>query len=334
LIDVSAKDRTLRWASAEGFLEAGPETLKRVVDGTVPKGDVLAVARCAGITAAKRTAETIILCHPIPLDWVEVRLEVEERGIRAISEVKAIWKTGVEMEALSAVMAALLNAYDMLKPLDDRLSIHDVRLTKKKGGKSDFAETLPRPLRTAVLVISDSTYAGTREDKSGKMIQEHLGDQPVNVEVYEVLPDDQERISRRLIELADDVGLDLVFTTGGTGLGPKDVTPEATRAVIDTEATGVAEAIRSHGMERTPRAMLSRGVVGARGQCIIVNLPGSSRGAKESIEALFPGLLHGFPMLWGGGHDHGKPGDDPAGSGEPADKKAEVATTGEGRADP
>ena len=306
MIDVSSKFSTLRWARAEGFLNAAPETLRRVSDGTVPKGDVLEVARTAGISAAKRTADWIVFCHPIPLDWLDVRLEVEERGIRVVAEAKAIWKTGVEMEALTAVSAALLNAYDMLKPLDSDLSIGEVRLTAKRGGKSDFAEDLAEPLKTAVLVLSDSTFAGTREDKSGKVIQESLRDQPVAVEVYEVLPDDIDRIRDRLTELVDDEGMDLIITTGGTGLGPKDLTPEATRQVVEKEVAGIAEAIRGHGMDRTPRAMLSRALVGVRGQSLIVNLPGSSRGAKESMEALFPALLHAFPMLWGGGHESGK----------------------------
>lgn len=330
MIDVSAKSSTLRQARADGILRASPETLRRVADGDVPKGDVLEIARVAGISAAKRTAEWIVFCHPIPLDWIGVTLEVEDQGIRVRADVKAIWKTGVEMEALTAVMAALLNAYDMLKPLDDSLSIGEVRLLWKKGGKSDFAEELAEPLKAAVLVISDSTYAGEREDKSGRLIREFLTGQPVVVDAYEILPDVQEKIEERLTALADSEGYDLVLTTGGTGLGPKDLTPEATRAVIDTEAQGIAEAVRAHGRERTPRAMLSRGVVGARGKCLIVNLPGSSRGAKESVEALFPGLLHAFPMLWGGGHDESKTGGAPERTdGEPAESAPGVSPRGE-----
>ena len=97
--------------------------------------------------------------------------------------------------------------------------------------------------------------------------------------------------------------IDLIFTTGGTGFGPKDLTPEATRKVIDKEAPGITETMRRHGKERTPYAMLSRELAGMRNQSIIINLPGSSKGAQESLEALFPGLLHIFPMIWGGGHE-------------------------------
>lgn len=302
MIDVSPKFNTLRYAQAEGKIFARPETIDRVKNGRVPKGDVFEIARSAGISAAKRTSEWIIFCHPIPLDWIEVHLQAGNNHLRAEAEVKSVWKTGVEMEALTAVTAALLNAYDMLKPLDDSLRMGEIQLIRKKGGKSDFRETFDRPLRASVLVISDSTFAGTREDKSGKIIREFLQDQPVKVEIYDVLPDDETRLKNRLLKLTDQEKMDLIFTTGGTGLGPKDVTPEATRQVIDKEVPGIAEAIRRHGKDRTPYAMLSREVVGVRRHTLIVNLPGSSRGAKESLEAIFPGLLHAFPMLWGGGH--------------------------------
>jgi len=302
MIDVSPKFSTLRYAKAEGKLYCQPEILEVVSNRQVPKGDVLEVARSAGIAAAKRTSEWIVFCHPIPLDWVEVTVSVENDHIAVSSEVRAVWKTGVEMEALSAVTAALLNIYDMLKPLDDDLRIGEIRLVEKKGGKSDWTDTLPEPLRSAVLVISDSTHAGTRQDSSGEAIREFLQDQPVEVVVFDILPDDREQIEKRLQELVDSEGIDLIFTTGGTGLGQKDVTPEATYAVIDREIPGIAEAIRKHGRDRTPFAMLSRGVCGVRGESLIINLPGSTRGAKESLEALFPGLLHAFLMLRGGGH--------------------------------
>lgn len=302
MIDVSPKFKTLRYAMAKGTLFAKPEIVNRVIDRTVPKGDVLEVARAAGINAAKRCADWMVFCHNLPLDWVDVKFEFEEERIKVFSEVKAVWKTGVEMEALAAVTGALLNMYDMLKPLDDDLSFGDIKLVKKKGGKSSFRDAFPEPLRAAVLVISDSTYAGEREDKSGKIIQQFLANQPVTVEVYEILPDEKEQIRDRLIKLVDHEKIDLIFTTGGTGAGPRDVTPEATREVLHKEFPGIAETIRKHGKDRTPYAMLSREVSGVRNNSLIVNLPGSSKGALESMQALFPGLLHAFPMMKGFGH--------------------------------
>ncbi len=305
MIDVSPKFNTLRYAKAEGILTANPESIKRVLEKTVPKGDVLQVARAAGISAAKNAADWMVFCHTLPLDWVGITYEIGDDTLKISAEVKAIWKTGVEMEAMAAVTGALLNVYDMLKPLDENLSFSDVKLVKKKGGKSSFKDNFAEPLKSAVLVISDSTYAGNREDTSGKCIKQFLEDQQISVSVYEILPDDSERIENRLRQLADDQ-CDLLITTGGTGFGPRDITPEATAKVIEKEAPGLVETIRRHGKERTPYAMLSRELAGICGKTVIINLPGSSKGAQESIEALFPGLLHAFPMLWGGGHDEEK----------------------------
>jgi molybdenum cofactor biosynthesis protein MoaC len=302
MIDVSPKFSSLRYARAEGCLYGKPEVLSRVADKTVPKGDVLEVARAAGITAAKRCSDMIVFCHPIPLDWVEINFEIESDHIRVIAQVRSVWKTGVEVEAITAVTGALLNAYDMLKPLDADLSFGNIRVLKKRGGKNDFNDRFNKKLPAAVLVISDSTFAGKRKDKSGKIIRAFLEKQPVNIKVYEVLPDDEERITTRLRQLVDEEGVRLIFTTGGTGLGPRDLTPEATRKMIDREVPGIAEAIRRHGKERTPYAMLSRELVGVRGENLIINLPGSSMGAKESLEAIFPGVLHAFPMMSGVGH--------------------------------
>jgi len=304
MIDVSPKFNSLRYARAEGYLYGNPEALARVADKTVPKGDVLEVARAAGILAAKRCSDMIVFCHPIPLDWVEVNFEVEPEHIRVIAEVRSVWKTGVEVEAITAVTGALLNAYDMLKPLDAELSFGGITVLKKRGGKSDFADTFSKPVQTAVIVLSDSTHAGTRKDKSGLVIKEFLKDQPVEISVYEVLPDDRKLIAERLIDLADKEKMQLVITTGGTGLGPRDVTPEATLDVLERTIPGIVEAVRKHGRERTPFAMLSRGEAGVRGDCVIINLPGSSKGALESLQSLFPGLLHIFPMMRGKGHNH------------------------------
>jgi molybdenum cofactor biosynthesis protein MoaC len=306
MIDVSPKFNSLRYAKAEGFLYGNPSALARVADRTVPKGDVLEVARAAGIAAAKRCSDLIVFCHPIPLDWVEVSFEVEPEHIRVIAEVRSVWKTGVEVEAITAVTGALLNAYDMLKPLDAELSFGGVMVLKKRGGKSDFTDTFSKPVRAAVLVISDSTHAGTRKDKSGLIIREFLNDQPVEISVYEVLPDERKLIAERLIALADKDKMQLVFTTGGTGLGPRDVTPEATLDVLERTIPGIVEAIRKHGRDRTPFAMLSRGEACVRRECVIINLPGSSKGALESLQALFPGLLHIFPMMRGKGHSKKK----------------------------
>ncbi len=302
MINVSHKSNTLRRAKAGGVLKAQPETLQRVREGTVPKGDVLATARAAGIAAAKRTSDWVVFSHPIPLDWVDLTFDIREDGLKVTAEAETVWKTGVEIEAITAVSAALLNAFDMLKPLDTEMEIGEIKVEEKRGGKAQFTEQFEEPLRAAVLVISTSTYQGTREDKSGRIIQQYLQAQPVEVAVYEILPDEKDRIQNRILELVKQEHCDLVITTGGTGFGPTDFTPEATRPLLEKEAPGIAEKLRDYGSQRTPYAMLSREVAGTIDRSLVITLPGSSNGARESMEALFPGILHIFPMLRGGGH--------------------------------
>jgi len=302
MINVSHKSHTLRYAKAEGFLKADKATLELVINNEVPKGDVIATARAAGISAAKRTGDWIVFCHPIPLDWIDLKIPITDDCLQATAEVESVWKTGVEMEAITAVSAALLNAFDMLKPIDSELEITGIRVIKKKGGKSQYQDKFDTPLKTAVLVISDSTFEGKREDKSGKIIKDFLQDQPVEIKTYEIIPDDLDKIKSKLADLSKIEKYDLIITTGGTGFGPKDLTPEATAPLLEKTAPGIVEKMRNYGSNRTPYAMLSREAAGTIGKTLIINLPGSSKGAKESLQALFPGLLHIFPMLWGGGH--------------------------------
>lgn len=300
--DISNKTKTARSARAQAVLRLRPETIKLVLDGKAPKGDPLPVAKVAAVQAAKNTSQIVPFCHPVPIDFVDCRFELGEDTIRITTEVKAIYKTGVEMEALTAASVAALTLYDMLKPVDETMEIAGVTLIEKRGGKSDFTESRSFPLRAAVLVMSDSIADGKRKDTSGLYIVERLRDKQIEVVDYKIIPDDQRKIEETLISYSDSLKLNLVITTGGTGLSKKDVTPEAMGAVIEREISGIAEAARGHGQDRTPLAMLSRGKAGLRGSTIIVNLPGSRRAVEESLDAILPGLLHVFRMLRGEGH--------------------------------
>ena len=149
----------------------------------------------------------------------------------------------------------------------------------------------------AVLTISTSGFHGQREDTSGMAVQELLGPPEYTVDQYEVVPDDKEIIADKLRRWADQERVDLVVTTGGTGLAPQDVTPEACLAVIDQQVPGLAEAMRAQTLKNTPMAMLSRSVVGIRGRTLIVTLPGSPRGARECLEVIMPVLPHALDLL-------------------------------------
>jgi len=299
--DVSRKPSTLRTATASTWVQMRPETARMVREGQGPKGDPIPVARVAAVMAAKDTSRIIPFCHPVRVDHVAVEFETGEDRVQITCRVTAVDRTGVEMEALCGASVAALTLYDMLKPVDDALAIGETRLVQKKGGKSDFLESFETPLRGAVVVVSDSTAAGRRKDTSGRAIAERFEQAGVQVVDLRVIPDDADAVEQELRRLVTE-RVDLVFTTGGTGLGPRDVTVEAASRVIEREVPGITEAMRQHGFQRTPRAVLSRGVAGVAGRTLIVTLPGSSRGVQESLDAIWPAVLHIFPMIWGGGH--------------------------------
>lgn len=300
--DVSRKSTTLRTARARAIVTLSASTITLLRNGSLPKGDPLPIARVAAIQAAKQTSSLIPFCHPVDIEHADCSFEVNVTSIEATATVTAVHKTGVEMEALTAATVAALTIYDMVKIVDEEAEISSVRLLEKRGGKTDHTNVLQRPIRAGVLVLSDSVAKGTRTDESGKRVAARLKERGIDVIEAVVIPDDLKTIEQTLRAWADENRFDLICTTGGTGLGPRDVTPEATRAVIDREVPGMANVIRSYGQERIPTAMLSRGVAGIRGRTLIVNLPGSVKGVDEGMDALLPGLLHAFAIMDGGGH--------------------------------
>ena len=154
-------------------------------------------------------------------------------------------------------------------------------------------------LTVGVLTISDRGWRGEREDGSGETIKRMLAALDAHISRYEIVPDEKEIISQKLTQWADEVGIDLIVTTGSTGLSPRDVAPEATLAVVQKLVPGLAEAMRAEGLKKTATAMLSRGVSGIRGRSLIVNLPGSPKAVRESLEVILPVLPHAMEVLKG-----------------------------------
>lgn len=303
--DVTQKIETLRTAVAEAVLSAPNDALDLLRRGETEKGDALEIARAAGIMAAKRTWELIPFCHPLPITHADVQYRFEADGVRARASVKSIAPTGVEMEALTAASAAALTLYDMLKPHTPDIEIRSLRLVEKRGGKGDFRDVLKPPVKAAVIVLSDGVAAGEKEDRAGRAIVEALQqEEGIEIGPYEILPDDPEQLKAKVEALVEG-GTDLVLTVGGTGLAHTDLTVETIEPLIEREVPGVMEAARAYGQRRTPYAMLSRGIAGMIKDTLIITLPGSTRGAKETFDALFPAVLHIFYVARRLPHPHG-----------------------------
>jgi molybdenum cofactor biosynthesis protein MoaC len=314
--DISHKQITLRTARAVAIIFCSDNSIELIKSNALPKGNLFDVARAAGFLGAKLTPQLLPHCHPVTIDAMDFTFEFINRelhtelfdesilnktGIVIQGEAKSIGRTGIEMETLTAVSIAALEIYDMLKPVDTKLEIGNVRLLEKKGGKSDRNRYIEESPSCAVLVCSDSTARGERDDKSGLLICDMLKKVNGNVLHYQILPDEKDSIQKQIKDwVAEDI--QFIFTTGGTGLGPRDNTVSAVKEILERDADGITEAMRAFGQMRTPLAMMSRSVAGAVGKTLIVTLPGSPNGAKESLEAILPGIFHARKMMEGGGH--------------------------------
>ena len=302
MVDITGKVKTIRVAVAEAIVKVSKqETINALQNNLVPKGNVFEMAKTAGLFAVKNTAAVIPDCHPLPIEFTSITYVVEGLDIKISMKVKTIHKTGVEVEAMHGVSVVALTMYDMLKPIDKQIEICAIRLVEKSGGKSSFKIKHHSQLKASVIVCSDSISQGKKADKAGKAIIEKLEQNEVEIANYDVIPDEIEAIRNKAVLYSETSNL--IIFTGGTGLSYRDVTPEALEPILERRIPGVEEAIRVYGQERMPYAMLSRSVVGTLGDSLILALPGSTNGAAESMDAVFPHLLHVFKILKGQQHD-------------------------------
>ena len=304
MVDITHKSNTLRKATAIAILTVSKsETIEAIQQKKVPKGDVFEFSRAAGLLAVKKTSDVIPDCHPLPIEYTSISHAVDGLSIIITVEVHTIYKTGVEVEAMHGAAVTALTMYDMLKPIDKGVEIGNIRLDSKHGGKSSFKYQSENTLKCAVIVCSDSVSSGSKQDTAGKAIIQKLEQYQILAEAYDIIPDDFATIQLYAKKYAES-DFNLVIFTGGTGLSSRDVTPEAILPLLDREVPGIMEASRSYGQDRTPYAMLSRGVAGFIGNTLVLTFPGSQKGATESMDALFPHILHLFAVVKGTNHSN------------------------------
>lgn len=304
MVDITSKSNTLRKAVAVATLHVSrEETMSAIREKRVPKGDVFEFARAAGLLGIKRTSDVIPDCHPLPIEYAHISFSMEEElQVHIRVEVHTIYKTGVEVESMHGAAVTALTMYDMLKPIDKLVRIVNIALESKVGGKSTFPPAASEGLKCAVIVCSDSISAGQGNDQAGKLLVEKLEGYNLKNVYYKVISDDPGQIAGEARQLVG-AAYDLVLFTGGTGLSPRDNTPDALAPLLDREIPGIVEAMRKYGQDRMPRAMLSRGVAGFMKDTLIICFPGSAGGARDGFHAIFPHVLHVFDVKKGKRHD-------------------------------
>ena len=313
MIDVGRKRVTRRRAVAEGAIVVGPVVLQKIIDKALPKGDALGMAELAGIMGAKNTPALLPMCHTLPLDQVSIHCVPEQPGtVRVYAQITAHAKTGVEMEAIMAVQAALSTVWDLSKGTEPNLSIGNIRLLVKEGGKSGLwvnpdgipdwlMDQLPGlPMegkRAAIMVMSDRASSGVYDDVSGAMLAEMLKKDGAEVTDHHVIADDAAVIAGTLQKIYGQSRPELTILCGGTGPGPRDVTPEVMEDVCDRILEGFGEMLRRESASYTDTAWLSRMRAGMVGEMLVIALPGSPKAVRECWEILEPFMARALKMI-------------------------------------
>ncbi|WP_034919931.1 bifunctional molybdenum cofactor biosynthesis protein MoaC/MoaB [Gillisia sp. CAL575] len=298
MVDITHKINTLREATAIAIVRtSSEETIKALQENRVPKGNVFEMAKAAGLLGVKKTPDLLPDCHPLPIEYTGIEYEINGLEIQISVKVKTIYKTGVEVEAMHGASIVALTMYDMLKPIDKHVEIGTIKLQNKKGGKSSY-KIDAEGLTAKVIVCSDTISKEKGEDKAGKAIVSKLEELGIKAERI-IIPDEADEIKLAL----NSADADIIIFTGGTGVGPRDVTSETIEPMLDLKLKGVEEQMRNYGQQRMPYAMLSRSVAGIKDGKVVLALPGSTKGAAECMDAIFPHVLHVFKVIEGKRHD-------------------------------
>lgn len=306
MIDVGRKRPTHRRAVACGTIAMGNAAYLAAKHKTLPKGDALVLAEIAGIAGAKNTPNLIPMCHNLSLDQVTLHAEMDDvsQTITVFAQAVAFAKTGVEMEALAAVNAALLTIWDLTKGTDPNLKIGDIKLLVKTGGKSGvwvnpdgipswLVHQLPDQAvligkKTAIVVMSDRAARGEYNDESGALLKSILAEAKAEITDYRVIPDDEAEIEETLRDICYVQQPDLLLASGGTGPGPRDVTPDILARISDRMLDGFGDMLRHESLYYTDTAWLSRMTACMIGRTFVIALPGSPKAVQECWDIISP----------------------------------------------
>jgi cyclic pyranopterin monophosphate synthase len=315
MINVAKKRPTHRHAIAYGSIHVGENAFRLIQEKSMPKGCPLLLCEIAGINAAKNVCSQLSLCHPIELEQVLIQTELDKDNfsVTVYATVCATAKTGVEMEALAGVNAALLSIYDITKNVEPALSIKEVRLLVKEGGKKGqwlHPQGVPQkvldhiklqdkaPLqnfKTSIITVSDRASQGVYEDKSGVMLKDKLSSLGASIESYGIVEDNKQSIIQYIDEITASFLPHLIVLTGGTGIASRDVTPEVIAAISEKEIPGIGELLRSTGAFYTPYSYLSRSVACLYQNALVISIPGN----PKAIEQCLPPLVELIPHALG-----------------------------------
>jgi molybdenum cofactor biosynthesis protein MoaC len=323
MVDVAEKASTKRRAEATGTIRMSNEAFSLVRDKKLPKGDALSLAEMAGISAAKQTSNLLPLCHPLPLEMVRVKCDLEEahHAVRVHCVVATTGKTGVEMEALTGASIALLCLYDLIKMVDPALVVEQVRLNYKEGGKHGHwnhpqasleskedqlkKESVTAPLllgvNGSVITISDRVSQGVSEDAAGPIAVKWFQEHQANLLGVSLVLDEKARIQSTIRELVEQ-GSELIVTTGGTGMGPRDITIQALQEISTKEIRGIGEFLRHEGSKVKRTAWLSNSTAFILDKTLIIALPGSPKAVSQGLTSLTHLIRHALHITNGGNH--------------------------------
>ncbi|MGJ8670144.1 MAG: bifunctional molybdenum cofactor biosynthesis protein MoaC/MoaB [Oceanococcus sp.] len=295
--NISDKPNTHRQARAEAWVHMPADCAQMVLDGTIDKGDVREAARIAGMMAIKRCWELLPHCHPIPLQHSSVEFELRDSALRIETCVATIGPTGVEMEALTGASIAALTVYDMLKPhAGMNLSIEGTKLLEKTGGKSDHKRRLHTPRPAWIITVSSDIASGGKPDAAADWLAAALGEAGFDpIQRRQIEPDTGSIRGAIQDALAQQPAL--IASVGGTGLSFDDCCAELMQELIEKPIPGIMEAARQFGQQRTPLALISRGVAGVTGKSLLMSLPGSRGGVEESWHAVLAGVVHAIGVI-------------------------------------